>query len=145
MKDDRLDGCYADVVYVKPDMKSVIRRYRSDRFSPDRIAYGWMPAHPTLYLRTEVFNRCGNFKTDYAIAADFELIARVFGQYHLKARYLPEVWVKMQMGGVSTRNMRSNWIIIKEIVRACKENGISTNIFKVSLKYPIKLMEKLRH
>jgi len=145
MADHQLDGCYADVVYVKPDMTSVIRRYRSDRFSPDRLAYGWMPAHPTLYLRRGVFERWGKFKTDYAIAADYELVARVFGRHHLKAKYIPEVWVKMRAGGVSTRSMRSNWIISREIVRACRENGIPTNLFKVCLKYPVKLMEMLQH
>ena len=145
MEDRQLDGCYADVVYVKPDMASVIRRYRSDRFSPDRLAYGWMPAHPALYLRREVFSRCGKFKTDYLIAADYELVARLFGRHHLKARYVPDVWVKMRAGGVSTRSMRSNWIISREIVRACRENGISTNLFKVCLKYPMKIMETFQH
>jgi len=141
MEDSRYDGCYADVVYVKADMKSVLRRYRSDRFSPDRLAYGWMPAHPTLYLRKEVFERSGKFKTDYEIAADYELVARIFGRCHIKARYIPEVWVKMRAGGVSTRNIRSNWVISREIVRACRENGIKTNLFKVCLKYPRKMLE----
>jgi len=145
MEDSRLDGCYADVVYVRPDTGVVIRRYRSDRFSPDRLAYGWMPAHPALYLRREVFEQCGKFRTDYAIAADYELIARVFGKYRRKARYLPEVWVKMRPGGVSTRGLRSNWIISREIVRACRENGIPTNLFRVCLKYPMKMMEMFRH
>lgn len=72
-------------------------------------------------------------------------MARLFGRYRLKARYVPEIWAKMRAGGVSTRNMRSNWIISKEIVRACRENGISTNLFKVCLKYPVKIMEIFRH
>ncbi len=141
MEDAHIDGCYADVVFVDSDMDTILRRYRSDRFSPHRLAYGWMPAHPSLYLRREVFEECGTFRTDYEIAADFELIARVFGKFHRRTRYVPEVWVKMRMGGVSTRGWRSNWTISREIVRACRENGIQTNFLKACLKYPLKMME----
>jgi len=138
---EEIQACYADLVYVRDDLRTVVRYYRSHRFAPNRLAYGWMPAHPTLFLRREVFDQYGEFKTDYKIAADFELCARLFGKYGLTAEYVPEVWVKMRMGGVSTQSLKSNFILSREIVRACRENGIKTNLFKVCLKYPRKMFE----
>jgi hypothetical protein len=109
-----------------------------------RLAYGWMPAHPSLFLRRELFERYGGFKTDYQIAADYELVVRFFYRFRIQAVYVPEVWVKMRLGGISNRNLFSNYILSKEIVRACRENGIQTNLLKVSLKYPLKLMEYIQ-
>ena len=136
-----IEACYADLVYVRDDPGSVVRLYRSQRFKSERLAYGWMPAHPTLFLHRDIFVKYGGFKTDYKISADFELCARLFGQYGLTANYVPEVWVKMRMGGVSTQSLKSNFILSREIVRACRENGIKTNLFKVCLKYPQKMLE----
>ncbi len=138
---EEIQACYADLVYVHDDLEPVLRYHRPNRFAPDRLAYGWMPAHPTLFLRREVFDQYGGFKTDYKIAADFELCARLFGKYGMTASYVPEVWVKMRMGGVSTQGVKSNFILSREIVRACRENGIKTNLFKVCLKYPRKMLE----
>lgn len=138
---EEIQACYADLVYVHDDLETVVRYYRSRRFAPNRLAYGWMPAHPTLFLHRDVFAKYGGFKTDYKIAADFELCARLFGKHGLTANYVPEVWVKMRMGGVSTQSLKSNFILSREIVRACRENGIKTNLLKVCLKYPRKVLE----
>lgn len=138
---DHVDACYGDVVFVREDMQNVVRYYRSSRFSPERLAYGWMPAHPTLFLKRGLFRDYGVFKTDYRIAADYELVVRLFRVHRISYRYIPEVLVKMRVGGVSTRGIKSNYILSREIVRACRENGVSTNLFKVFLKYPVKLME----
>jgi len=138
---EEIMACYADLVYVHDDLEIAVRYYRSHRFAPNKLANGWMPAHPTLFLHRDVFAKYGGFKTSYKIAADFELCARLFGKYSVVAKYVPEVWVKMRMGGVSTQGLKSNVIISKEIVRACRENGIETNLFKVCLKYPRKILE----
>lgn len=142
--EEGVDGCYADVCFVRNDLQTVVRRYRSSRFHVGRLAYGWMPAHPSLFLRRELYERYGGFKVDYQIAADYELIVRFFHRFHIKAVYVPEVWVKMRLGGVSNRSLYSNYILSREIVRACRENGMQTNMLKVSLKYPLKLMEYVR-
>lgn len=139
MENKSLDACYADLVYV--NNKNIVRKYNSGIFKPSLLHYGWMPAHPTLYVKRSVFEQYGGFRTDYKIAADFEFVARVFSKSNLSAMYIPEVWIKMRHGGISTKGIKSNWIISKEIVKACKDNGISTNILKVLFKYPIKLLE----
>jgi hypothetical protein len=102
-----------------------------------------MPAHPALFLRRELFERFGGFKTDYRIAGDFELVARMFHGGTLHYRHLPEVLVRMRTGGVSTGGWRNTLLLNQEVLRACRENGIPTNLLKILSKYPAKLLEFL--
>jgi len=137
-----IQACFSDVVFVRDDMHTVVRYYCSRRFSPDKLAYGWMPAHPTLFLNRSLYEQYGMFKTDYQIAADYELVVRLLGAHGVPYKYLPGVSVKMRMGGVSTKSIRSNIVLSKEIVRACRENGINTSFPRVLLKYPLKILER---
>jgi len=86
----------------------------------------------------------GLYKTDYQIAADYELLIRFLYTYKLPFTYLPQAIIKMRRGGVSTRSIKSNYILNKEIVRACAENGIYTNMFFLSLKYFVKIKELVK-
>lgn len=142
---DEIQACFSNLVYVRDDLETVVRVYNSGRFSPKMLAFGWMPAHPTLYIRKELFNKYGLFKIDYRIAADFELVARLFWQNRVIYRYVPDVWVKMRMGGISTQGWRSNLLLNQEIVRACRDNGIDTSLPRVLLKYPLKMLELFGH
>lgn len=139
---NEIDAVFGDAVFVDPaHPKRPIRRYRSDRFRPDRIAWGWMPAHPALFLRRGVYERFGGFRTDYRIAGDFELIARIFHDGTLKYRHVPDVWVRMRTGGISTGGWRSSVLLNREVLRACRENHIPTSLLKILSKYPAKLLE----
>lgn len=134
--DRSVDVLFADLVYVRPtNLNRVVRYYSGSGFTPDKFAWGLMPPHPTFFVRRTLYERYGLFRTDYQIAADFELTARFLARYRVRYAYLPEVIVRMRTGGVSTRNLRSNWILNREILQACAENGISTNILKVYSKY----------
>lgn len=145
MEAERLDALFGDAEFVNSDRPDrPLRRYRSERFHPGRIAWGWMPAHPTLFLRRQVYERFGLFRTDYRIAGDFELVARMFHDDTLKYRHLPEVLVRMRTGGVSTGGWRNTLLLNREVLRACRENGISTNLPKILSKYPAKLLEFIR-
>ena len=145
MQKEGLYALYGDTEFVRPDdLRKPIRRYRSERFCPSRIAWGWMPAHPALFLRRQVFERYGGFRVDYRIAGDFELIARIFHKNKLSYKYVPEVFVRMRTGGVSTRGLRSIFLLNREVLRACKENGIRSNWLMILSKYPAKLIEFLR-
>lgn len=144
MTAENLDALYGDVTFFRDDPNQVIRRYSSARFTPKRLAWGWMPAHPTLFLRRAIYDQVGMFKTDYKIASDYELIARIFKNPKLNYRYLPEVFVKMRLGGVSTGGIKNTILLNKEVLRACRENGIKTNLARVLMKYPFKIMEFLR-
>ncbi len=142
MAGNDLDALFADAEFMNPTGRArPIRRYRSDRFCPERIAWGWMPAHPTLFLRRGVYERFGNFRIDYRIAGDFELVARIFHRGTLKYQHVPEVWVRMQTGGISTGGWRNTLLLNREVLRACRENGIRTSLPKILSKYPAKLLE----
>lgn len=146
MQKDNLDAVLGDVGFFRKDnINRLVRHYRSGMFTPKRLAWGWMPAHPALFMRQEVFNRIGYFKTDYQIAADYEYVVRAFcGRTALRYKHIPEVLVRMQMGGVSTKGFQSTIRLNQEIIRACRENGVSTNYLKIFIKYPLKLLEFLR-
>lgn len=138
-----LDALFGDIdFFTNKDTSNFVRRYKSNRFSPDRIGWGWMPAHPSLFFHRRVYEQYGNFKIDYKIAADYEFVARVFHGNTLKYLYLPKVLVNMKMGGLSTGGLLSSIVLNKEVLRACRENNISTNIFKILSKYPAKLFDK---
>jgi glycosyltransferase involved in cell wall biosynthesis len=142
MADEHLDALFGDVEFFRPkNQDRTVRRYSSARFRPDRIAWGWMPAHPALFVRREVFERVGGFRTDYRIAGDFEFVARAFGKGELRYRHIPEVLVRMQSGGISTGGWRNTLLLNREVLRACRENGISTNLAKILSKYVLKVLE----
>ena len=141
-QESRAEVLFADLVYVKPDnLNQVVRYYSGAGFTPEKFAWGWMPPHPTFFVRREIYERYGLFDTVYHIAADYELMARFLARYRVTYLYLSEVIVRMRTGGVSTRNLNSNWILNREIIRACAVNNIDTNIFKVYSKYFRKVMQ----
>lgn len=142
MEQSELDACFGDAVFFRAEEPTrIIRHYHSARFSPKRIPYGWMPAHPTLFLRKKIYERFGSFKPEYKIAGDFEFIARIFGKNNLKYRHLPEVLVRMQAGGVSTCGLKSTLRINREVVKACRDNGMKTNMLCILSKYPEKILD----
>jgi len=145
MQNNRLDAVYGDVQFFKhsKDWKN-IRRYSSAYFKPERLSWGWMPAHPTLFLKRKIYEQYGLFKTDYKIASDFEFIARIFGKNSIRYEYLPEVLVRMRLGGISTGGIKNTLLLNREVLKACSENGISTNLLKIYSKYPRKVLEYLR-
>jgi glycosyltransferase involved in cell wall biosynthesis len=144
MESEPIDVVYADVVFFAPDNPTAtIRRYSSRYFSPERIAWGQMPAHPTLFLRRSVFDRFGLYRTDYRISGDYEFVARIFKEGSLRYRYLPEVLVRMRIGGISTGGWRNTLLLNREVLRACRENGIKTSLLRILSKYPAKLFEFL--
>jgi len=140
-----LDAVIGDVAFFNPkDPQKSIRRYRSDRFSPRRLAWGWMPSHPALFMKRNVMTKVGYFKTDYRIAGDYEYVVRAFYHGNLKYQHLPEVLVHMQIGGISSKDWRSRILLNQEVLRACRENSVPTNIFKILSKYPLKLLELIQ-
>lgn len=139
------DAVFADLVYVDPaDKCKVTRHYDSSRWHPGRFRFGWMPAHPTFFVRREWYLRCGLFSLDYRIAADFELLVRLLFRGGATYTHVPRAVVHMRAGGLSTRGIRQSWLLNREIVRACRANGIWTTLPLVLLKTPAKLLELLR-
>lgn len=141
-QDRTIQAVYGDVRFVNPDnLSKTVRYYSSKNFSPSLFRYGFMPAHPTFFTYRKFFDEFGYYKTDYRIAADYELLIRFLHTHHLKAEYLPLDFMKMRTGGASTASIKSNLLLNKEIVRACRENGIWTCMPLLFLKYFIKVFE----
>jgi glycosyltransferase involved in cell wall biosynthesis len=139
------DSVFADLVYVRSNNSNkVVRYYSSANFSSKKFAFGWMPAHPTFFVKRKCYEKYGKYKTNYIIAADYELLVRLFSTHNISYSYIPKVLVRMRVGGVSTKSFKSNWILNREIVRACKENGIKTNLLKVHLKYFTKSLQLIK-
>lgn len=145
MQSENLDALMGDVAFFRAEApEQSVRRYSSSHFKPDRLAWGWMPSHPALFVRRKIYERVGPFRTDFKIAGDYEWIARAFKDGQVRYQYTNEILVRMQMGGVSTRGWRNTLLLNQEVLRACRDNGISTNWFKILSKYPRKLLEYVR-
>jgi glycosyltransferase involved in cell wall biosynthesis len=130
-KEKKVDSVYADLVYVKPkNFNKTVRYYDSGNFNPSKFSYGWMPAHPTFFVKRKVYEKYGVFRTDLKIAADFDILSRFLYIHKISYSYIKEALVKMRTGGVST-SFNSIWINNIETLRVCRDNGIKTNIFKV--------------
>ena len=130
LNDSDIDGCYANVVYVDAcQPHQIVRHWNSSEYQSGAAAYGWMPAHPTMYIRTAQLHEVGQYRTDIGSQADLEFCVRVFEQHNLALQYIPEVWVRMRTGGVTNRSWREiisgNW----RSYRAIRELGYAPNPF----------------
>ncbi|MCD8176745.1 MAG: glycosyltransferase [Tannerellaceae bacterium] len=142
MQDNNVDVVFGDVRFVNPDdLNRTKRYYSSGKFVVNKFRFGFMPAHPTFFTYKSYFEKFGYYKLDYKIAADFELLVRFLYTYRLCFKYIPLDIMKMRLGGVSTASLKSNLIMNREIIRACKENNIWTCMPIVMLKYFVKVFE----
>ena len=120
-EDDDVDGVYGDLQYVSAtDTSRVIRHWRSGEFSPRKLRWGWMPPHPTLYVRREWYQWLGGLDTGYRIAADYHSILRLLSEPGFKVRYIPRVLVRMRVGGASNRSLRNIILKSREDFRALR-------------------------
>lgn len=119
-----IDAVYGDLNYIRPTTNKVLREWKSRQASWKDIEKGWMPAHPTLYIRRKLFEQYGNYALDMGTAADYDLIIRFFHKYKLRALYLPILMVNMRMGGLSNKNLGSLLSALKNDYRALLRNKI---------------------
>ena len=140
--DEAVDAVYGDIHFIRDgEPERCVRYYSSRRFSPGRLRFGFMPAHPSFYARRTVYERAGLYKTDYKIGSDYEMMVRLFCVHRIHAMYIPMDFVTMRTGGLSTSGVRSKLQLIKDDVRACRENGIYTNALFIATKFLIKIFE----
>lgn len=116
---------YGDLDYISAaDDRRVIRRWCSGAYRPEKLRRGWMPPHPALFLKRDVFERHGAYDTRYRISADYEAILRYFTGEDLRPAYVPEVLVKMRVGGESNRSLSRILRKSREDYRALRSNGV---------------------
>jgi len=118
--------CYGDLEYVWRDAPNrVMRHWQAGQFMQARLRRGWMPPHPTLYVRRSWYEAHGGFDTSYRISADYDLILRLFSDLSdFQVAYIPEVLVRMRAGGASNRSLRNVLRKSVEDFRALKSNGV---------------------
>ncbi|WP_179374532.1 glycosyltransferase family 2 protein [Winogradskyella wichelsiae] len=140
-KAQEVDGVYGDLHYVAlENTAKIIRNWVSEPFDHRLLRQGWMPAHPTLYVKRDLYKKYGVFDLNYRIAADYDFILRIFKQPNLKFHYLPKTIVKMRVGGASNKSLKNILQKSKEDYRAIKTNKIG-NWFTVLLKNVSKLKQ----
>lgn len=141
-RNNNIDALYADLHFVNPNnLDKCVRYYSSGIFRPSLFRFGFMPAHPTFYMKKSCYEKYGLYALDYKIASDYDLLIRYLYKERIKYKYIKKDFVTMRTGGVSTESFKSRVTLNKEIVKACKKYGIYTNLFLLSLKYAYKIFE----
>jgi glycosyltransferase involved in cell wall biosynthesis len=124
-EDPAVGAVYGDLVYVKKnDVSRVVRYWRAGSYRRDQLSQGWMPPHPTFYVRRDVYARLGAFDTRYRIAADYENMLRILWRGRVQAAYIPEVLVRMRMGGLSNSSLYNMLRKSREDYAAMRQNGL---------------------
>lgn len=138
IQDENLDGVYGDLQYVdKVNPNKIIRSWKSCQFKQNLLRKGWMPAHPTLFLKREIYLKHGVFNTSFKISADYDFILRIFKDQNLKSGYLPKIVTKMRVGGASNRSLKNIFKKTKEdycVIRLNKIGNLMTLFLKNASK-----------
>lgn len=130
-----VDAVYGDLVYVhSSDINKAIRYWKSGEYNPKKMIYGWMPPHPAVFIKREIFSRFGYYNPDYNIAADYEMILRLLWKNKISISYLPVVLTKMSWGGASNKNFGNLLAKSKEDYIAMKKNDLPLPCFTLALK-----------
>lgn len=140
-----VDCLYGDVGFVRQERPDKIVRYFSSAiFKKSLFRFGFMPAHPSFFCYRKHFEQYGGYRTDLHIAADFDLLLRFLGKHQLQAAYLPEMLVKMNMGGRSTNGIKSTLTINRELRQILREHNVSSSYLHLYARYFIKVQEYWR-
>lgn len=154
--DPVVEACYGDLDYVRSPGRSqdvvseelpsykVVRYWRSDPFCRSRFLWGWMPPHPTFFVRKEAYERYGLFRLDMGSAADYELMLRFLFKNQIRAVYIPQVLVKMRVGGVSNASLTNRIKANRMDRRAWEVNGLKSYPWTLLMKPLRKLPQFLR-
>ena len=141
---EKTDGLYADLVYVdRADSEKIIRYWKSGKYTLGKFLKGWMPPHPTFFVKKEVYNHFGLYNTDLRSAADYEFMLRVIHKHKISLTYMPRVLTKMRVGGMSNVSLKNRWRANMEDRRAWKINGIKPRWYTLTVKPLSKLFQFL--
>ncbi len=129
------DAVYGDLEYVAADnLNKIVRTWRSGNYDREKFKFGWMPPHPSFYLRTKFYKRFGKFNEEMKISADYELMLRMLFKHKLTAVWLPRVLIKMRVGGISNGNLKRRLLANREDKEAWRINHITPFFFTLYLK-----------
>ena len=136
------DSVYGDLFYVKSDdLNKIVRYWKSSKYIFGSFRKGWHPPHPTFFVKKIVYKQYGDFDLSMKVSADFELMLRLLEKFKIPVSYLPEVLVKMRVGGESNQNIKNIFVGNKNILKAFAKNDIEVSNFM----YPLfRLLPKLK-
>jgi glycosyltransferase len=133
--DESIEAVYGDLVFVDQLQTNKIKRtWIAGTYHYKQLYNGWMPPHPTFFVRRSLYEKYGNFNTTLTSAADYELMLRFLLKHKVKLAYLPEIMVRMRQGGKSTASIKNRLIANKEDHLAWKINGLKPRPFTLILK-----------
>lgn len=137
------DIVYGNLVYVAPSEPSIIvRNYSSTKFKPWMLRFGWMPPHPSTFIKKSIYNKYGLYAADYKTGADYEMFVRLLLLHNVSYTHFDKTIVHMRTGGATSSGLRSYITTSREMIRAVKENGFYTNMFIILMRLPIKMFER---
>ena len=140
---EEADAVYADLYYVSADdINKIVRVWKTGQQKP--FCKGWLPAHPTFYVRRSVYEKYGYFNLDYPLASDFEIMLRFIEKYHIKLFYLQEYLVRMRLGGATSKNLKNIVQQNKECIRAFKDNNLESGPLYLFYRMLPKIQQFLR-
>ncbi|TFH30330.1 MAG: glycosyltransferase [Deltaproteobacteria bacterium] len=143
--DKTIDSCYGDLVYMDAaDRGRVIRSWRAGPYDVNRFYWGWMPPHPTFFVRRSVYEKYGPFNLSLGSSADYELMLRFLLKHRITCRYIPETLVKMRVGGMSNANLSNRLRANRMDRHAWRVNGLSPYPWTIPLKPISKLSQYWR-
>ena len=135
------DVIYGDLQYCRGNR--VVRHWESNAYNPRGLKFGWMPPHPTVYVRSEVYKQVGEYDEWFRISADYDMILRIFSAGY-KSHYIPEVIVSMEVGGASNKNTKARLSKTQEDYIALKKNHVGAGYLTVACKQLRKIRQFLR-
>ena len=135
------DVVYGDLQYCKGG--KVVRQWKSNAFNPRALKFGWMPPHPTVYVRKEVYEQVGLYDEWFRISADYDMLLRIFTAGY-KTHYIPEVMVSMETGGASNKNTKARLSKTQEDFIVLKKNHVGAGLLTVACKQLRKIRQFLR-
>lgn len=135
LADNTLDSCYGDLQYVdKDDISKKTRDWKSGRFRSNLFLWGWMPPHPTFFVRRSIYEKYGLYNLELGTAADYELMLRFLVRHKISTTYIPEVLVKMRSGGISNRSLLHRFRANQMDLKAWDINGLKPYPWTTLLK-----------
>jgi glycosyltransferase involved in cell wall biosynthesis len=144
-EDENIDVLYADLQYVKHNnFNRVVRTWKTGKLNRKSFYYGWMPPHPTFFVRKRIYEKVGLFNTSLRSAADYEMMLRILLKHQVPSKYIPQVIVKMRSGGISNSSMRNRIKANKEDRLAWKLNGLKPYFFTLYAKPIRKIAQYLK-
>jgi glycosyltransferase involved in cell wall biosynthesis len=145
LTDPAVDACYGDLVYVAPnDLDKVVRYWRSRDYRPGLFQRGWVPAHPTFYARRALYRKYGGFDPELRLAADFDILLRFFEVHGITSVYIPEVLVKMRLGGATNVSFGNVLRQNMEIARAFRKYRLRAGLKPFFFKLMSRLSQFIR-